>query len=86
MPREPLRRKRADELLARLERGPSLRTNQVSSQDATEQVRRWLETWIIPDVLALVPELKGVAVPHPRPESWPESWPEPHFGDSSDLD
>lgn len=63
------RKQKAHELIERLLRGPSLHyfTVEPTSEDQImHDVRMWLETWIIPDVRDLVPELK--AKPEPKPE------------------
>lgn len=58
------RKQHAIELLERLRRGPSLPKNQpglpfgTRDTDAEYNVHLWLDTWIIPAVIALVPELK----------------------------
>lgn len=49
------RKQKAAELLRTLEQGPHL---DCGRDDADRQVRTWLETWIIPRVKELVPELR----------------------------
>ena len=55
------RKQHAEELLDRLRRGPviykSARTIE-ENEEVKNQVQIWLNTWIIPAVIALVPELK----------------------------
>ena len=48
------RKQRANELHMRLQRGPSL-----GDAEMERRVRGWLETWVISEVISLVPELKG---------------------------
>lgn len=54
------RRQRAAELLDRLRRGPSFSDGRpFTSAEAAAQYKIWSESWIIQELLALVPELKG---------------------------
>lgn len=56
------RKQRAAELLAMLERGPSLRISgfaPLTVKEIQEGYKLWVETWVIPELKALVPELKG---------------------------
>lgn len=52
------RKQRADELMRRLERGPSFGHWQFTPAEAEARTRLWIDTWIIPIVKSLVPELK----------------------------
>lgn len=55
------RRQRANQLLERLERGPSLSTHRIgmsSAREAEAQVKIWLRSWIVHEVIDLVPELR----------------------------
>jgi hypothetical protein len=60
------RQRRAEDLLARLRRGPVLHGGKIlmtgqrgmTSNDAEWQVQMWLTTSVIKDVIELVPELK----------------------------
>lgn len=58
------RKQVAIQLMERLRRGPSLnpsvghKSYGMSKVDAERQCRQWLTSWIIPDVLRLVPEYK----------------------------
>ena len=53
------RKQRAKILLKRLNEGPSLSMRLDGlSQLAQEEVRRWLDSWILPEVKALIPELR----------------------------
>jgi hypothetical protein len=62
----PTRKVRARVLLERIKRGPSLVSlvspdtdgRMISEGEAERRVRCWLSSWIEPDVLALVPELR----------------------------
>lgn len=65
MPKKYNRRiDRARELLATLERGPSLSDGgqlRYTPADATHSTHLWLQTWVIPAVKELVPELRQKA-------------------------
>ncbi len=55
------RKQRAQELLARLQRGPSFDDDRSQGFDATEatrQFRMWGETWILEELKDLIPELR----------------------------
>lgn len=65
------RNKMANELLGRLARGPSLdivapvegtagnmEEQTLVALDCERRVRVWIESWILPDVVALIPELR----------------------------
>jgi len=57
------RKTRAAELLRKLEQGPSIGTigrMGVTKEEAEADAKLWLRTWIIPEVKALIPELKEV--------------------------
>jgi len=59
------RKERAAELYGRLLRGPTLSNigaDPFTPERATADVRRWLDSWITPEVLDLVPELKKAEV------------------------
>lgn len=60
------RKERARVLRQRLERGPCLAPSieriAYSREQAEADCRRWLESWILPEVLALVPELAAPKV------------------------
>lgn len=49
------RQQRADELLARIKRGPS------SLGKMTRLYQIWVESWILDDLVDLIPELKAEA-------------------------
>jgi hypothetical protein len=56
------RKQKAEELLRRLERGPS-----IGDPAAEARVRLWIDTWITPIVTVLVPELRPKRTnPHDR--------------------
>lgn len=60
---------RAGKLLAVLETGPSMRGVRTMTPEVAErQVRLWLQTWIIPEVLELVPELRAAELARERAE------------------
>ena len=56
------RRERARALLARLERGPHFSANFGSHgythKDAADTYRLWVESWVLDELKALVPELR----------------------------
>ena len=55
------RKQRANELLERLKRGPSLSAHRMgmhSAREAEAQVKIWLGSWVIHEVIDLVPELR----------------------------
>lgn len=55
------RKVRALELLRTLENGPNIGTPGrmgVTKSEAEADVKSWLRTWVIPEVRALIPELK----------------------------
>jgi hypothetical protein len=55
------RRQRAEQLLDRLRRGPSLSPHRMgasSCREAEAQVKNWLSAWIVDEVIDLVPELR----------------------------
>ncbi len=56
----PTRRDRANMLLQMLEKGPALTTLQktLTPEEAVAGMKRWLDTWITPEVKRLVPELQ----------------------------
>lgn len=56
------RKQRANELHKRLQRGPSLGMydgRPMTPEEAERQVRAWLDSWVLREVVALVPELKN---------------------------
>lgn len=61
----PTRKQRAAELLERVRRGPALSDIGKSAEhgralaEAQRGYRIWADTWIIPGLVALIPELKG---------------------------
>lgn len=55
------RRTDAEELRKTLAEGPSLSGQSLTAEQAEKQVRLWLDTWIIPKVERLVPELSPEA-------------------------
>ncbi len=64
------RKHRAAVLAERLARGPSLGLwkdgpQTIGIEEAERRVQLWLSTWVTPDVVALVPELKT-----PKPGEW----------------
>lgn len=69
---EGTRKQKAKELLDRLTRGPSYSDigRAFNVEEASSQYKMWAESWIIPEVLALVPELKVKRgrVDHESPE------------------
>lgn len=53
------RKMRAEELLLRLQRGPAFSMlSSTLDNEASEQYKRWANTWVIPTVLDLVSELR----------------------------
>lgn len=58
MIRTATKRQRARELRERLMRGPSLSLQAVTKENVEREVKLWLETWILPEVMDLVPELR----------------------------
>lgn len=55
------RQQTAAHLLERLQRGPNLGTRAADTMtvaEAQSRVRAWLESWITPEVVRLVPELR----------------------------
>ena len=54
------RKQQAKELLDRLERGPAFDKifQELTEDEATRQYTLWVNSWIIPMVKRLVPELK----------------------------
>lgn len=58
------RRERAQELLATLEHGPEFDATFVSGykpMHARDQYLIWVETWVVPEVKKLIPELEREA-------------------------
>jgi len=56
------KKQRAEELLRKLNIGPylnTLRCKELTKEEAERQVKIWLETWIIPEIEELIPELKN---------------------------
>jgi len=57
----PTKRERAYELLRDLERGPSIADSLIepkNGKECEERVQLWLQSWIIPRVKALIPQLQ----------------------------
>jgi hypothetical protein len=57
------RQDRANQLLRRLQKGPSFgwtdpANKSLTREEANSQARAWIETWVLDDVLTLVPELR----------------------------
>lgn len=53
------RAQRATELYDRVRKGPILRADGAyTPAQATKDVKLWLHTWIVPEILDLIPELK----------------------------
>lgn len=57
---------RAVALLDRLQRGPSFSVivpedDAMTAVEAMRRVRGWLDSWVIDDVCALIPELREIA-------------------------
>jgi hypothetical protein len=63
---EHTRRQRAAELEAMIKNGPAFSDPTMfggaplTVEEVTAQYKRWAETWVLPEVTALVPELKPV--------------------------
>lgn len=55
------RKQRAAELLDRIRRGPSFSNHTITFtvDEAATQYKRWSESWIVHELIELVPELKG---------------------------
>lgn len=56
------RKERAQELLDRIKRGPSFSQigRPFTLDEATAQYKLWSESWIVCQLIDLVPELKGI--------------------------
>lgn len=64
------RAQRANELHKMLQRGPSLGIRpdeMLTAEKAEARVRAWLQSWILPEALALISELKGRRM-YPMPD------------------
>lgn len=61
------KKRRAQELLERLEHGPEFRSisgalsDLSAAAEAQESYRRWVKTWVVNELRDLVPELRGQA-------------------------
>ena len=62
---ENTRKQRAEKLLAQLQVGPTFSNpamfggGPLTTAETTVQYRRWAETWILPELISLVPELRA---------------------------
>lgn len=82
------RRSRAAQLLERAKRGPTLSTigSNLPPEAVAEFVRQyslWAETWIVPEILALIPELRESLTNQekaPPSEKAPRAWGGPPSG------
>ena len=52
------RKQKAEELLQRLERGPMFSEFEFTVQQAKQAYQRWVHSWILEDLKALIPELR----------------------------
>jgi hypothetical protein len=69
MPARPLRREACANLRRVLAHGPSLSLlsfGQATPDSAERDVRLWLNTWVIPEIRKLVPELRDLPASEPR--------------------
>lgn len=59
------RAQRALELLATATRGPGFTGHGAAVQraEARRQYRLWASTWIVPELIRLIPELRGTKIP-----------------------
>ena len=55
------KKQRAEELLKRLQQGPSFvgyKNSELTQKEVERRVKIWLDSWITPEVIRLIPQLK----------------------------